>query len=152
MAAGVEPTFFLGEYEHTLDSQRRVAIPAAWRSCSRFVLLPSRDHAVQMMPVETFREMVLDKTRKLSLGNVEDARNLARLGSRAQECVCDKQGRIQISQALAGHAGLKDKVALIGSVSMILLYPPEVWNRMREENGEDVCYDVLEKLSREETL
>ena len=135
MAAGVEPTFFLGEYEHTLDSQRRVAIPAAWRSCSRFVLLPSRDHAVQMMPVETFREMVLDKTRKLSLGNVEDARNLARLGSRAQECVCDKQGRIQISQALAGHAGLKDKVALIGSVSMILLYPPEVWNRMRVEIG-----------------
>ena len=118
MAAGVEPTFFLGEYEHTLDSQRRVAIPAAWRSCSRFVLLPSRDHAVQMMPVETFREMVLDKTRKLSLGNVEDARNLARLGSRAQECVCDKQGRIQISQALAGHAGLKDKVALIGSNRM----------------------------------
>lgn len=149
MAAGAEPTFFLGEYEHTLDTQRRVAIPAAWRGCSRFVLLPSRDHAIQMMSVDTFREMVLDKTRKLSLGNVEDARNLARLGSRAQECVCDKQGRIQIGQQLASHAGLKDKVALVGSVSMILLYSPEVWSRMQQENGEDACYDVLEKLSRE---
>lgn len=149
MAAGAEPTFFLGEYEHTLDTQRRVAIPAAWRGCSRFVLLPSRDHAIQMMSVDTFREMVLDKTRKLSLGNVEDARNLARLGSRAQECVCDKQGRIQIGQQLASHAGLKDKVALVGSVSMILLYSPEVWSRMQQENGVDACYDVLEKLSRE---
>ncbi len=149
MAAGSEPTFFLGEYEHTLDTQRRVAIPAAWRGCSRFVLLPSRDHAIQMMSVDTFREMVLDKTRKLSLGNVEDARNLARLGSRAQECVCDKQGRIQIGQQLAAHAGLKDKVALVGSVSMILLYSPEAWSRMQQENGEDACYDVLEKLSRE---
>ena len=44
---------------------------------------------------------------------------------------------------------LKEKVALIGSVSMILLYTPEVWNRMQQENGEDACYDVLEKLSRE---
>ena len=151
MATGVEPTFFLGEYEHTLDTQLRVAIPAAWRVCSRFVLLPTRDHAIQMMSVDTFREMVLDKTRKLSLGNVEDARNLARLGSRAQECVCDKQGRIQIGQQLAVHAGLKDKVALVGSVSMILLYSPEAWNRMQQENGEDACYDVLEKLSREVT-
>ena len=147
--AAAEPAFFLGEYEHTLDTQRRVAIPAAWRGCSRFVLLPSRDHAIQMMSVDTFREMVLDKTRKLSLGNVEDARNLARLGSRAQECVCDKQGRIQIGQQLASHAGLKDKVALVGSVSMILLYSPEVWSRMQQENGVDACYDVLEKLSRE---
>ncbi len=148
MAAGVEPTFFLGEFEHTLDSQRRVAIPAGWRGCSRFVLLPSKDHSIQMMTVDTFREMVLDKTKKLSLGNVEDARNLARLGSRAQECVCDKQGRIQISQQLAAHAGLKDKVTLVGSVSMILLYPPEVWSAM-SDNGGDNCYDIYDKLDTE---
>ena len=106
MSTGSEPTFFLGEFEHTLDAQRRVAIPAAWRGCSRFVLLPAKDHAIQMMTVDTFREMVLDKTKKLSLGNVSDARNLARLGSRAQECACDKQGRIQLSPQLAAHAGL----------------------------------------------
>jgi len=145
MADGNEPVFFLGEFEHTLDSQRRVAIPAAWRGCTRFVLLPSRDHSIQMMSVETFREMVLEKTKKLSLGNVEDARNLARLGSRAQECVCDKQGRIQIGQQLAAHAGLKEKVALIGSVSMITLCSPEYWKQQQE--SEDDCYDVLEKLS-----
>ena len=140
MAAGVEPTFFLGEFEHTLDSQRRVAIPAGWRGCSRFVLLPSKDHSIQMMTVDTFREMVLDKTK-----------NLARLGSRAQECVCDKQGRIQLSQQLAAHAGLKDKVALVGSVSMILLYPPEVWNAMRDGDGGDAgsCYDIFDKLDPE---
>ena len=63
--------------------------------------------------------------------------------------MCDKQGRIQIGQQLAAHAGLKDKVALVGSVSMILLYSPEAWSRMQQENGEDACYDVLEKLSRE---
>ena len=33
MSTGSEPTFFLGEFEHTLDAQRRVAIPAAWRGC-----------------------------------------------------------------------------------------------------------------------
>ena len=124
MAAGAEPTFFLGEYEHTLDTQRRVAIPAAWRGCSRFVLLPSRDHAIQMMSVDTFREMVLDKTRKLSLGNVEDARNLARLGSRAQECVCDKQGRILLPAVLREFAGSEKEAVLVGVGSRI-----EIWSR-----------------------
>ena len=145
MSKGSEPAFFLGEFEHTLDAQRRVAIPAAWRGCSRFVLLPA--NAIQMMTVDTFREMVLDKTKKLSLGNVSDARNLARLGSRAQECACDKQGRIQLSPQLAAHAGLKDKVALVGSVSMILLYPPENWNAMRD-SGDD-CYEIFDRLDAE---
>ena len=147
MSTGSEPTFFLGEFEHTLDAQRRVAIPAAWRGCSRFVLLPAKDHAIQMMTVDTFREMVLDKTKKLSLVTVSDARNLARLGSRAQECACDKQGRIQLSPQLAAHAGLKDKVALVGSVSMILLYPPETWNSMRD-SGDD-CYEIFDRLDAE---
>ena len=147
MSKGSEPAFFLGEFEHTLDAQRRVAIPAAWRGCSRFVLLPAKDHAIQMMTVDTFREMVLDKTKKLYLGNVSDARNLARLGSRAQECACDKQGRIQLSPQLATHAGLKDKVALVGSVSMILLYPPENWNAMRD-SGDD-CYEIFDRLDAE---
>ena len=147
MSTGSEPTFFLGEFEHTLDAQRRVAIPAAWRGCSRFVLLPAKDHAIQMMTVDTFREMVLDKTKKLSLGNVSDARNLARLGSRAQECACDKQGRIQLSPQLAAHAGLKDKVALVGSVSMILHYPPDTWNSMRD-SGDD-CYEIFDRLDAE---
>ena len=147
MSTGSEPTFFLGEFEHTLDAQRRVAIPAAWRGCSRFVLLPAKDHAIQMMTDDTFREMGLDKTKKLSLGNVSDARNLARLGSRAQECACDKQGRIQLSPQLAAHAGLKDKVALVGSVSMILLYPPETWNSMRD-SGDD-CYEIFDRLDAE---
>ncbi len=149
MATGNEPTFFLGEYEHTLDAQRRVAIPAGWRGCGRFILLPGKDHSIQMMTVETFREMVLDKTKKLSLGNMEDARNLARLGSRAQECVCDKQGRIQISQQLASYANLREKVALVGSVSMILLYPPEAWNLLRDGNGEEHCFDIFNRLDTE---
>ena len=147
MSKGSEPAFFLGEDEHTLDEQLRVSSPAAWRGCSRFVLLPAKDHASQMMTVDTFREMVLDKTKKLSLGNVSDARNLARLGSRAQECACDKQGRIQLSPQLAAHAGLKDKVALVGSVSMILLYPPENWNAMRD-SGDD-CYEIFDRLDAE---
>ena len=149
MAMGNEPTFFLGEYEHTLVAQRRVAIPASWRGCGRFVLLPGKDHSIQMMTVETFREMVVEKTKKLSLGNMEDARNLARLGSRAQECVCDKQGRIQLSQPLAAYANLKEKVALIGSVSMILLYPPEAWELIREGNGGESCFDIFNRLDTE---
>ncbi len=149
MTAGSEPVFFLGAEEYALDSQRRVAIPAKWRGSGRFVLLPSKDHSIHMMTVDTFREMVLEKTKKLSLGNVEDAQNLARLGSRAQECVCDKQGRIQISPHLVAHAGLKDKVALVGSVFMIRLYQADVWNAMNE-NNEDQCYDIYDKLDAED--
>lgn len=139
---------FLGEFEHSLDTQRRIAIPSQWRSSeagNRFILIPGRNRILQLIPYESFKENFLSKAKKVSIANAEGAMALATLGSRAQECVCDKQGRIQIGQKLLEYAGLKEAVILIGAVSTIQIWDTGRW---REQPISDEGYfDEVQKIS-----
>lgn len=143
-----ETIFYLNEFEHALDKQGRVAIPASWRSADgsgRFVLLPSSDSSLKLMPYPLFREMIAEKVKQISLGDNTAAGELAVLGSSSQECSCDKQGRIQIGQKLLVHAGIKEKAALVGAIAYIQIWDPGLWQE-RKKNTAD-CYEVLGKLS-----
>ena len=146
--ADMETIFYLNEFEHVLDKQGRVAIPSAWRSAdgsARFVLIPSSDSSLKLMPHNLFNEMVAEKVKKISLGDNAAAGELAVLGSSSQECICDKQGRIQIGQKLLSHAGIKDKVSLVGSIAYVQIWAPERWEEKRANTAN--CYEVLGKLS-----
>lgn len=146
--AGTETIFYLNEFEHVLDKQGRVAIPSAWRSAdgsARFVLIPSSDSSLKLMPHALFNEMVAEKVKKISLGDNAAASELAVLGSSSQECICDKQGRIQINQKLLSHAGITEKVALVGSIAYAQVWNPERWQDRKNNTAN--CYDVLGKLS-----
>ena len=90
--------------------------------------------------------MVAEKVKKISLGDNEAASELAVLGSSSQECICDKQGRIQIGPKLLAHAGIKDKVALVGSVAYAQIWEPERWKVKQTKTAN--CYEVLDKLSK----
>jgi len=137
---------FLSEFEHTVDAQRRLAIPSEWRikeGDGRFVLLPARGKILQLIPFETFDSEILSKARKMSLANSGAMRELAELGKRAQICECDKQGRIQISPKLVEHAGLKDRAVMEGSLWCIQIHAPGT-----EPAGDDEgFYDVLQKIN-----
>lgn len=140
---------FLGEFEHALDAQRRLAIPSDWRlkgGDGRFVLLPAKGGSLQLMPFEEFDASILSKARRLSLASEKDMRDLAELGSRAQICECDKQGRIQISPRLTAYAGLKEKAALIGSLSYIQIWRPELWAKSAG-GDEGRFFDVFERMN-----
>ncbi len=150
MNEGIEqPAFFVEEFLHTLDKQRRVAIPATWRNSDgsgSFVLVPSADRSLKLITCDVFRRMVVEKAGGLSLGNSQDSANLARVASRAQMCVCDKQGRIQISQKLAEHAGLTDRVALVGAFNYAQLWNPDRWNEINSGSDNSI-YEIFDKIS-----
>ena len=129
-----EELCFLGEFEHALDRQRRIAIPKTWRKACRnlqFVIIPGRERILQLIPRQTFQEEFINKARKVSFANANGSLALARLGSRAQECNCDKQGRIQVPQRLLEYAKIKERVMLIGAVSTIQIWPVAVWEKQQ---------------------
>lgn len=137
--------FFFGEYEHAVDSQRRVAIPSAWRTSgeSRFILFPGRNSSVMLVPFESFSEF-LNKARKVSLANRKAQEALARLGSRVSECKCDKQGRIQIPQRMLDILEIKDQAVLVGAISNAQIWSPENWSK---KQGSDETYlDEVQKI------
>jgi len=138
--------FFFGEFTHSLDNQRRVAIPREWRGKSdetRFILFPGRD-SLMLIPYAAFRDF-LAKARKVSLANRQAQEALARIGSKVQECICDKQGRITISQRLLDVLGIKDEIVLVGAFSTIQLWRPEAWAMRRDDD--DAYLDEVQKIT-----
>lgn len=139
--------FFLGEFEYSLDSQCRISIPKDWRhreGITRLILFPGRDNDLLLFPFETFREFLL-KARRLALANRQVQEALARIGSRARDCRCDKQGRIKIERALLDAIKVRKQVKLIGAVSHIKLCAPGAWEKQTIDN--DVYLDELQKIS-----
>jgi len=138
--------YFFGEFTHMLDGQRRVAIPSEWRDKkeeSRFILLPGRD-ALMLIPFESFREF-LKKAQKVSFANRKAQLALAQIGARVQECTCDKQGRIKISQKLLDPYGITDQAVLVGAFTTIQMWNPDHWAKHQE--GKEGGLDELQRIS-----
>jgi MraZ protein len=141
-----DESFFFGEFEHSLDSQRRVAIPSNWRKEKKtvFFLLPGRHNTLQLIPFGTFRELLM-KLKKISFADPAASLAFARLGASGQECECDKQGRIQIPQKLIEQSGLKNQVVMIGSLTTIQIWSKENWSLFQKSDQNDVL-DVIQKI------
>lgn len=140
-------TFFFGEYEHSLDSQGRLAIPREWRQEgeTRLILLPGRDNDLLLFPFATFREF-LQKAGKLSLANRELQAALAKIGARARDCRCDKQGRIKIDKNMLNSIGVTGQLKMIGALTHIKLCSIENW-QSSENLGDDAYLDEFQKIS-----
>ena len=144
----MEQFSFVSNYTHAIDSQRRIAIPSEWRKKdgeTSFYLLPARENIVQLIPKETFYEQVIRKSQKIPLADPRLQRDLAVYASRAQNCVCDKQGRIQISPLLLEHGGFKDKIVMVGAFWYIQLWTPERWEAVNRAEGNDY-FDVMQRI------
>ena len=140
------PKTFTGECEHTLDTQRRVAIPTRWRSKEGgdvFFMLPGRHGALQLIPEEVFADL-LEKARKTSFADPSASLALARLGAMAQECRCDKQGRIPVPSRLLEYAKLDDSVVMVGALTTIQIWSPERWKEFRM--ADDAVLDEIQRI------
>lgn len=141
-----EELYFSNEFEHSLDSQGRIAIPRQWRRKdgeNRFFLAPGRDNILLLIPFETFKDF-LDKARRISFANAKMSLALARFGSKGQDCKCDKQGRVPIPQRLMDYAGLENHVVLVGAITHVQIWQPARWSGM--QGDEESCFDILEEI------
>ena len=101
-AKSAAPALYLGEFEHALDPQCRVTLPSDWRNKegdTRLVMIPARDAALLLLPLDTFLEFV-ERARKYAIANARMQAAFAYLGSRARNCRCDKQGRIALDRKM----------------------------------------------------
>jgi MraZ protein len=138
---------FFGEYIHSIDPQRRVAVPKTWRIKgveNKFYLLPGRHKSLQIIPIDVFGGL-LDKIRGVSFADPSASVALGQLGSMAQECECDGQGRIGIPQRLMDYAGLGEKAVLVGALSTAQIWSEESWRKV--QGSDEQVLDVIQKLT-----
>ena len=141
---------FVGEHEYAVDPQRRVALPKGWRRGDadgpQFILFPGRDQSLQLVPAAAFHEL-FSKVQKVSFADAQSAIALATIGAMAQDVTLDKQGRMSMSAKLMAHAGIKDRVLLIGAMITIQVWNPDIWagKRISSEAGLDALQEIQQR-------
>ncbi len=122
---------FLGQYEHKLENNNRIIIPAKFRNQlmgDTFVVSTGFDECLEMRDVSTFK-VWMDKLSHLGSG-AKEARFLRRqIMAFSEEVAFDKLGRIKISNVLASKAQLSNIVVLVGNADKIEIWAQAKWNQ-----------------------
>lgn len=134
---------FIGEYIHSLDAKRRLAIPAKFRKelGKKAVITSGPDKCLVLYTTEEW-EKVASKLSELPTGQ-PDARSFVRFFlSGAAEVELDQLGRILIPDFLKTYAGLTEEVAIIG-----VSHRMEIWNKARWEEYKKKVEGAADQLA-----
>ena len=139
---------FLGEYEHTIDAKRRLAIPAEVRDVfspqehgSAFVAAPGAKDTLWLWPERTFDQQARDMQRSL-LGD-EDLEEFERMYfSQSARIPLDSAGRVRLPERLLTQYALTGVVMVLGVRDHLELMTPEKY-RMETKYNRPEKYRIV---------
>ncbi len=130
---------FTGEYEHTIDAKRRMAIPAELRARLdpdgaglTFYLSEGANGALWLWPEQTFERMAAEI--EASLLPAEEMTDFDELFfPTARRVETDAAGRIRLSERMLAAVGIGARVVILGVRDHLELRSPEDWETRRRE-------------------
>jgi MraZ protein len=139
----------IGEYTHTLDSKKRLSLPAKFRKEVGKVVVVTRglDQCLFLFPRKTWQEIAA-KLEHLPFGEAT-ARGMSRfLLAGATEVEVDNAGRILIPDFLKSFAKLGTNVVLAGVSDRVELWNEHSWAKYKRqiEKGADEMAQTLGNL------
>lgn len=133
---------FYGEYEHNIDKKGRLIIPARFREVVRdkfvdtFMVTTGYEKCLFVFPPDQWQ--VFEQTLKDHSPHQRDPRAVSRvLYAGTNQCICDKQGRVNLPQKLIDYAGIKKEVVIIGVSTRFEIWDVKEWNKYKQEVIED---------------
>lgn len=137
---------FMGEFQHNIDTKGRIIVPSKFREelGVSFVVTRGLDKCLFAYPMNEWK-IIEEKLKKLPLTK-KDARAFTRFFfSGAVECEVDKQGRINIPQALRNYAALDKECVVIGVSNRIEFWANENWEDYFNDSEESFA-EIAENL------
>ena len=136
----------IGEYKHTIDSKKRLAIPAKFRQTlgEQAVITKGLENCLVIYTLKEWERRAKELEELPS--SQADARNFARIMlSGASEAELDKLGRILIPGYLKDYACLKKNVAVLGLSNKIEIWDEDKWEEHKKKT-ETEAGDIAERL------
>jgi MraZ protein len=140
---------FIGEYQHSIDLKKRLAVPVKFRSelKNKVVVTRGLDKCLFVYPMKVWEELA-GKLGTLPVGE-SATRSFIRLQlAGAVDVEVDKQGRILIPDFLKDYAGLDNKDVIIAGVYNRL----EIWDEKKwvayKKNAEKNTDEIAEQLGK----
>lgn len=137
----------LGEYEHSIDTKGRIAMPAKLREGlgGKFIITKGLDGCLFVYAMDEWQR-VEQKLASLPMSR-KTARDFTRfLFGGACEGECDKQGRVLLPASLRRYAGLERDAVIVGVGSRAEIWDVAKWQQYNEESAEDVN-ELAEQLA-----
>jgi len=128
---------FIGQYQHSLDSKKRLFIPSNIRAGkqNKFIVTCGLEKCLFMYIPQDWK-IITDKLKTLSFTKT-DARQFKRLFfSGASEAKLDRQGRILLPDNLYEYAGLKKHVIIIGVQDRVEIWDRGIWKKYQNKASE----------------
>ena len=140
---------FIGEYSHTIDAKKRLAIPAKLRKTlgEKAVITRGLDSCLFIYPLAAWEKLV-QKLAELPMGK-GDTRSFTRLMlAGAQEVELDGLGRVLVPDYLKAYADLKKRVTIAGVYDRLEVWDAERWQQYKKsaERNTDAIAEKLGEL------
>ena len=130
---------FIGEYQHSIDIKKRLALPAKFRKelGRKVIITRGFENCLVVYTQEKWKRVMIE-LENLSTGRAE-ARKFTRavLGG-ATEVSLDKLGRILIPDYLKKYASLKKNVTVCGLSNKLEIWDSEKWEVYRKKAELDI--------------
>lgn len=138
---------FIGEFKHNLDAKNRIIIPAKFRDelGPVFVVTKGLDGCLSVYTQQQWIT-VIEQLQKLPSTKRETRLYIRSITSKATECECDVQGRIQLPSYLKSEADLEKECVIVGVAEHV-----EIWSKVRWEGYSQVASDSLEDIAEQLT-
>lgn len=133
----------IGEFKHTIDSKKRVAIPAKMRKDlgEQAVITRGLDTCLFVYPQEQWAKLV-SKLSDLPMGSGATRSFVRLLLSGASEVELDQLGRILLPEYLKDYAALQKNAMIVGVHTRLELWNPERWEDYKhkvESNADELA-------------
>jgi MraZ protein len=140
---------FIGEYKHSIDSKRRLALPSKFRSDFKGKVVVTRglDQCLFVYPMSEWKK-IAEKLGNMPVGE-KNTRSFVRLMlAGAIDLDLDSQGRIIIPDYLKNYAKLKKGVTVAGLFNRLEIWDERAWDKYKTgaEKDQDKIAEQLGKL------
>ncbi|HLG78262.1 MAG TPA: division/cell wall cluster transcriptional repressor MraZ [Ktedonobacteraceae bacterium] len=126
-------TMFLGEYEHTLDTKGRLAIPAKFRSqmAQGAVVSKGMGTCLSVYTMERWEQKSSELVAGLSSDELRDFER--RVYPSASDIELDAQGRMLVPAKLRAYAKLEGDVTIAGVRDHFEIWDRATWQTYQEQ-------------------
>lgn len=139
----------IGEYSHTIDAKKRLAIPSRLRKelGERAVLTRGLDTCLFLYPESEWQKLT-QKLSELPVGQAGTRGFLRLMLAGAVEVELDQLGRILVPDYLKEYATLRQKVVITGVYNRLEVWDEERWALYKQdiEKNTDMIAEKLGEL------
>lgn len=140
---------FIGEYQHSVDSKKRLALPSKFRKelGGKVVVTRGLDKCLFVYPLKVWKE-IAEKLGTFPMGESGTRSFVRVMLAGANDVEMDSQGRILLPDYLKEYAGLDKNVTVAGLYNRLEIWDEKKWkdySAKAQENTDEIA-EQLGKL------